>query len=111
MATARLEVHAGLQTSLHPHAVAYVENVLRSGWWGYGPVAQCLEQRVAELYDGERQVLATSSCTAAMHLALRTAGVGPGDEVVVPAFTYVSTAVVRCTAARPRCSPTSSRTP
>ena len=80
--------------SLHRNAVAYVEDVLRSGWWGYGPVAQTLEAAVVDLYDGEQQVLATSSCTAAMHLALRAAGVGPGDEVIVPAFTYVSTAVV-----------------
>ncbi|MDX1541011.1 MAG: DegT/DnrJ/EryC1/StrS family aminotransferase [Geminicoccaceae bacterium] len=80
--------------SLHRHATAYVEDVLESGWWGYGPVAQALEARIAELYDGRSHVLATSSCTAAMHLALRTAGVGPDDEVIVPAFTYVSTAVV-----------------
>jgi len=80
--------------SLHDRAVAYVEDVLRSGWWGYGPVARHLEATVEALYDGEQQCLATSSCTAAMHLALRAAGVGPGDEVVVPAFTYVSTAVV-----------------
>ncbi|HEX6143412.1 MAG TPA: DegT/DnrJ/EryC1/StrS family aminotransferase [Geminicoccaceae bacterium] len=81
--------------SLHRNAVAYVEEVMRSGWWGYGPVAQALERAVAdELYDGRTNVLATSSCTGAMHLALLAAGVRPGDEVVVPAFTYVSTAVV-----------------
>ncbi len=44
--------------------------------------------------SGRQNALATSSCTAAMHLALRAAGVGPGDEVIVPAFTYVSTAIV-----------------
>ena len=75
-------------------ALAYVQDVLRSGWWGYGPVAQHLQATVEELYDGRQNVLATSSCTAAMHLALRAAGVGPGDEVIVPAFTYVSTAIV-----------------
>jgi dTDP-4-amino-4,6-dideoxygalactose transaminase len=80
--------------SLHTHASAYVDDVLRSGWWGYGPVAQHLQATVEALYDGEQNCLATSSCTAAMHLALRMAGVGPGDEVIVPAFTYVSTAVV-----------------
>jgi UDP-4-amino-4-deoxy-L-arabinose-oxoglutarate aminotransferase len=80
--------------ALHHRAVAYVEDVLRSGWWGYGPVSQRLQMEVEELYDGRQNALATSSCTAAMHLALRAAGVGPGDEVIVPAFTYVSTAVV-----------------
>ena len=68
--------------------------MLRSGWWGYGPVAQHLQKTVEELYEQRQNALATSSCTAAMHLALRAAGVGPGDEVIVPAFTYVSTAIV-----------------
>ena len=49
---------------------------------------------VEKLYDQKVHALATSSCTAAMHLALRALGVGPGDEVIVPAFTYVSTAIV-----------------
>jgi UDP-4-amino-4-deoxy-L-arabinose-oxoglutarate aminotransferase len=75
-------------------ALAYVQDVLRSGWWGYGPVAQHLQATVEALYGGRQNALATSSCTAAMHLALRAAGVGPGDEVIVPAFTYVSTAIV-----------------
>jgi UDP-4-amino-4-deoxy-L-arabinose-oxoglutarate aminotransferase len=75
-------------------ALPYVADVLRSGWWGYGPVAQHLQATIEELYDGSHCALATSSCTAAMHLALRAAGVGPGDEVIVPAFTYVSTAIV-----------------
>ncbi|HEX5796484.1 MAG TPA: DegT/DnrJ/EryC1/StrS family aminotransferase [Geminicoccaceae bacterium] len=80
--------------ALHRNAEAYVLDVLRSGWWGYGPVAQHLQKTVEELYAQRQNALATSSCTAAMHLALRAAGVGPGDEVIVPAFTYVSTAIV-----------------
>jgi UDP-4-amino-4-deoxy-L-arabinose-oxoglutarate aminotransferase len=79
---------------LPERALAYVDDVLRSGWWGYGPVAQHLQTTIEELYEGRQNALATSSCTAAMHLALRAAGVGPGDEVIVPAFTYVSTAIV-----------------
>jgi UDP-4-amino-4-deoxy-L-arabinose-oxoglutarate aminotransferase len=79
---------------LHKSALAYVDDVLRSGWWGYGPVAQHLQATIEDLYDHRQNALATSSCTAAMHLALRAAGVGPGDEVIVPAFTYVSTAIV-----------------
>jgi UDP-4-amino-4-deoxy-L-arabinose-oxoglutarate aminotransferase len=80
--------------ALHSNAEAYVLDVLRSGWWGYGPVAQHLQAAVEDLYEHRLNALATSSCTAAMHLALRAAGVGPGDEVIVPAFTYVSTAIV-----------------
>ena len=79
---------------LHGNALAYVDDVLSSGWWGYGPVAQHLQATIEALYEHRQNVLATSSCTAAMHLALRAAGVGPGDEVIVPAFTYVSTAIV-----------------
>ena len=79
---------------LYPGALDYVTEVLRSGWWGYGPVSQGLEAQIEGLYGQQQHVLGTSSCTAAMHLALRCVGVGPGDEVIVPAFTYVSTAVV-----------------
>lgn len=79
---------------LSPKAMAYVQEVLESGWWGYGPVSKDLQAEVEKLYDHKMHALATSSCTAAMHLALRAHGVGPGDEVIVPAFTYVSTAIV-----------------
>ena len=80
--------------SLSPAALGYVQEVLESGWWGYGPVSKDLEAKVEEFYGQDYCALATSSCTAAMHLALRCIGVGPGDEVIVPAFTYVSTAIV-----------------
>ncbi|MGI9491185.1 MAG: DegT/DnrJ/EryC1/StrS family aminotransferase [Geminicoccaceae bacterium] len=79
---------------LSPTAHGYVQEVLESGWWGYGPVSKDLEAKVEDLYGQDYCALATSSCTAAMHLALRCLGVGPGDEVIVPAFTYVSTAIV-----------------
>ncbi len=79
---------------LSPKAMAYVQEVLETGWWGYGPVSKDLQAEVEKLYDHKMHALATSSCTAAMHLALRVHGVGPGDEVIVPAFTYVSTAIV-----------------
>ncbi len=79
---------------LSPKAMAYVQEVLESGWWGYGPVSKDLQSEVEKLYEHKQHALATSSCTAAMHLALRAIGVGPGDEVIVPAFTYVSTAIV-----------------
>ena len=79
---------------LSPTALGYVQEVLESGWWGYGPVSKDLEAKIETLYGQDYCALATSSCTAAMHLALRNLDVGPGDEVIVPAFTYVSTAIV-----------------
>jgi dTDP-4-amino-4,6-dideoxygalactose transaminase len=67
-----------------------VEATLRSGWWTMGPRVAEFEQRFAA-HLGCAHVVATSSCTTALHLALLTAGVGPGDEVIVPSFTFVAT--------------------
>jgi dTDP-4-amino-4,6-dideoxygalactose transaminase len=78
-----------------------VEETLRSGWWTMGPRVEEFELRFAE-HLGCRHVVATSSCTTALHLALLTAGVGPGDEVIVPSFTFVATvATVMQTGATP----------
>ena len=78
-----------------------VEETLRSGWWTMGPRVEEFEQRFAE-HLGSRHVVATSSCTTALHLALLAAGVGPGDEVIVPSFTFVATvATVMQTGATP----------
>ena len=56
-----------------------------------GPRVEEFERRFAE-HLGCAHVIATSSCTTALHLALLCAGVGPGDEVIVPSFTFVATA-------------------
>jgi dTDP-4-amino-4,6-dideoxygalactose transaminase len=78
-----------------------VERTLRSGWWTMGPRVEEFEQRFAE-HLGCKHVVATSSCTTALHLALLAAGVGPGDEVIVPSFTFVATvATVMQTGATP----------
>jgi dTDP-4-amino-4,6-dideoxygalactose transaminase len=78
-----------------------VLDTLRSGWLTMGPRTQAFEQAFAE-YTGARHAVAVSSGTAALHLALLTAGVGPGDEVIVPAFTFVaSAATVRYVGAKP----------
>ena len=68
-----------------------VQEPLESGWVVQGPHVAEFERRVAE-YTASRHAVATSSCTTALHIALAALGVGPGDEVVVPAFTWVSTA-------------------
>jgi len=81
--------------------VAAVEAVLRSGWLSMGPRTQAFEEAFAA-HLGVRHALATSSCTAALHLAYLAAGVGPGDEVIVPAITFVATAAAaRYCGARP----------
>jgi dTDP-4-amino-4,6-dideoxygalactose transaminase len=74
-----------------------VRQVLESGWLTQGPWVRKFETAFA-MRHGVKHALATTSCTTALHLALIAAGVGPGDEVIVPAFTWVATAnvVVHC---------------
>ena len=67
-----------------------VVDVLRSGWLATGPRTAELERGFAQLV-GTRAALATNSWTAGMHLLLRAMGVGPGDEVVLPAITFPPT--------------------
>jgi dTDP-4-amino-4,6-dideoxygalactose transaminase len=76
---------------LDPEDVEAVMEVLRSGWLTMGPRINEFEQVFAE-HLGVRHAIAVSSCTAALHLAYLAAGVGPGDEVVVPAMTFAATA-------------------
>ena len=68
-----------------------VLQVLRSGWIVQGPGVEEFERTVAA-YVGARHAVATSSCTTALHLALLLYGIGPGDEVIVPSFTFIATA-------------------
>ncbi len=62
-----------------------------SGWMTQGPQVAAFEKLFAEIHQ-VKHAIAVSNCTTALHLALVAAGVGPGDEVIVPAFTWVSTA-------------------
>lgn len=68
-----------------------VADRLLSGWVVQGPKVREFEERFAT-YTGARFARATTSCTTALHLALLALGIGPGDEVLVPAFTFVATA-------------------
>ncbi len=76
---------------LQPQDLEAVAETLRSGWLTLGPRTQAFEEAFAEQL-GVRHAIAVSSCTAALHLAYLAAGVGPGDEVIVPAFTFAATA-------------------
>jgi dTDP-4-amino-4,6-dideoxygalactose transaminase len=78
-----------------------VVDVYRSGWLSMGPRTEEFEARFAE-YVGEDHALAVTNGTAALHLICLAAGLGPGDEVVVPSLTFVATAsAIRYTGATP----------
>lgn len=70
--------------------IAAVEEVLRSGWIGLGPKTAEFEREFAA-FVGAPYAVGLNSATAALHLALIVAGVGEGDEVIVPSLTFVST--------------------
>lgn len=76
---------------LTPEDLDAVAETLRSGWLTMGPRTEEFERAFAE-HLGCRHAIAVSSCTAALHLAYLAAGVGPGDEVIVPSFTFAATA-------------------
>jgi len=78
-----------------------VAATLRSGWLTMGPRIEQFESEFAA-HLGVGHAVAVSSCTAALHLAYLAAGVGPGDEVIVPGITFVaSAAAVRYCGAEP----------
>jgi UDP-4-amino-4-deoxy-L-arabinose-oxoglutarate aminotransferase len=70
--------------------IAAVGEVLRSGWITTGPRNAEFEEKFCG-YTGCDQAVALSSATAGMHLALKALGIGPGDEVITPSMTWVST--------------------
>lgn len=67
--------------------------VLTSGWLTQGPNVAAFEKEFAERH-AVGHALAVSSCTTGLHLILAAMGIGPGDEVIVPAFTWIATANV-----------------
>lgn len=79
-----------------------VREVLESGWITTGPKVQALEQALAGYVGGDVQMRAFNSATSALEAVLLVAGIGPGDEVIVPAISFVATAnVVVRVGARP----------
>ena len=70
-----------------------LEQVLASGWVTQGPKVREFEEGFAAHHDA-KHAIAVTSCTAGLHMALVAAGIGPGDEVLVPAFTWITTANV-----------------
>jgi len=68
-----------------------VVDSLRSGWLGTGPKVHKFEQMFKQ-FKGSCFALAVNSCTAALHLSMQAIGIHPGDEIIVPAMTFASTA-------------------
>ena len=71
---------------------------LESGWLTQGPKVAAFEEAFAERHGVDARARRPRRCTTALHLCLAALGIGPGDEVIVPAFTWVATAnaVVYC---------------
>ncbi|HUP81344.1 MAG TPA: aminotransferase class I/II-fold pyridoxal phosphate-dependent enzyme, partial [Pirellula sp.] len=66
---------------------------IMSGWLTQGPKVAAFEKAFAERHQ-LKHALAVTSCTTGLHLVLASLGIGPGDEVIVPSFTWVATANV-----------------
>lgn len=77
--------HIGVDTLKH------LTDALDVGWLGMGATTKEFEDRIAAFLGlQDRHVIATNTGTSALHIALLAAGVGPGDEVIVPSFNYVA---------------------
>jgi dTDP-4-amino-4,6-dideoxygalactose transaminase len=81
------------RTSLTEEEIQSVFGPLRSGWLVQGPKVREFEEKWSA-FTGARHSVAVTSCTSALHLSLAALGFGPGDEAIVPAFTWIATANV-----------------
>jgi dTDP-4-amino-4,6-dideoxygalactose transaminase len=87
--------------TLGPEEIAAVTEVLQSGWLSMGPKTQEFEAHFAQ-FLGAKHAFAVANGTAALHLACEIVGLGPGDEVLCPALTFVASAnAILYTGAKP----------
>jgi len=80
--------------SIDAESIAAVGEVFRSGQLASGPKVQAFESALARYLGGDRQVRVMTSATAGLEMALEVAGIGPGDEVIVPAMSFAASANV-----------------
>lgn len=81
------------RTSLTEAEIQSVLGPLRSGWLVQGPKVREFEEKWSA-FTGAKHSIAVTSCTTGLHLSLAALGIQPGDEVIVPAFTWIATANV-----------------
>lgn len=81
------------RTSLTEAEINSVLEPLRTGWLVQGPKVREFEEKWSA-FTGAKHSIAVTSCTSALHLSLAALGLEPGDEVIVPAFTWIATANV-----------------
>jgi perosamine synthetase len=81
------------RTNLTDSEINSVLEPLRSGWLVQGPKVKEFEEKWSK-FTGAKHSIAVTSCTSGLHLSLAALGFGPGDEAIVPAFTWISTANV-----------------
>ena len=81
------------RTNLLNSEINAVLEPLRSGWLVQGPKVKEFEEKWSN-FTGAEHSMAVTSCTSALHLSLAASGFGEGDEAIVPAFTWISTANV-----------------
>ena len=79
------------RTDLKDAEIQSVLAPLKSGWLVQGPKVQEFEQKWSS-FTGSQHSIAVTSCTRSLHVSLAALGFGLGDEAVVPAFTWISTA-------------------
>ena len=87
-----LEFIPAAKPSIGAEERAEVDRVLSTGMIAQGPEVAAFESEFSEAVVAGRECVSVSSGTAALHLGLLAAGIGPGDEVIVPSFTFAATA-------------------
>jgi hypothetical protein len=80
--------------SIDAESIAAVADVFRSGQLASGPKVQAFEGALSAYLGGDRHVRVMTSATAGLEMALEVAGIGPGDEVIVPAMSFAASANV-----------------
>lgn len=81
------------RTALSESEIESVLGPLQSGWLVQGPNVRLFEEKWSE-FSGAKHSIAVTSCTTGLHLSVAALGLKPGDEVIVPAFTWIATANV-----------------